>query len=199
MKLDSLYERLSSPARRALQALGLAKVEDLSRYSREAISGLHGVGPSAMEAIEAEMASARVGFLEEGGEAGAPARPGNSLIDDYIRQFPPETQSRLNEIRAAIRSAAPEATEKIAYQMPTFFLEGNLVHFAGYKNHIGFYPTPSGIAEFKEELDSYKNAKGSVQFPLDRPLPINLIKRIVKYRLEEKAKKAALAKKKRRT
>ena len=114
-----------------------------------------------------------------------------SLIDEYIKQFPESTQAKLREIRAAIRSVAPEATEKIAYGMPTFYLRGNLVHFAGYKNHIGFYPTPSGIAGFKEELDVYKNAKGSVQFPLDSPLPIDLIKRIVKYRVDEMGNKSA--------
>ena len=119
-----------------------------------------------------------------------------SPIDEYILRFPESTQARLREIRAAIRSIAPEATEKIAYGMPTFYLNGNLVHFAGYKKHIGFYPTPSGIAGFKEELDAYKNAKGSVQFPLDKPLPIDLIKRIVKYRVEETIKRSSKAKKK---
>lgn len=106
-------------------------------------------------------------------------------IDEYIADFPPETQTLLTEIRGIIARAAPEATEKISYAMPTFYLKGNLVHFAGYKNHIGFYPAPSGITAFQEELSVYKNSKGAVQFPLDRPLPKDLISRIVKFRAEE--------------
>lgn len=100
----------------------------------------------------------------------------------YIATFPPEIQRLLQDVRATIRSAAPEAKEKISYQMPTFDLHGNLVHFAAFKNHIGFYPGADGIAAFKDELSAYKGAKGSVQFPLDRPLPLELIGRITVYR-----------------
>ncbi len=110
-------------------------------------------------------------------------------IDEYISKFPPETQEILSEIRKVIKEAAPEATEKISYQMPTFYLYGNLVHFAAYKGHIGFYPAPSGIEAFKEELSVYKGAKGSVQFPLDKPMPYTLISRIVKFRVIENVKK----------
>jgi uncharacterized protein YdhG (YjbR/CyaY superfamily) len=110
-------------------------------------------------------------------------------IDEYIRQFPNEVQTILNEIRKVIKKAAPEAEEKISYQMPTFVLYGNLVHFAAYKNHIGFYPTPSGIEEFKEQLSGYKGAKGSVQFPIDKPIPYDLISAIVKYRVIENMSK----------
>ena len=92
-------------------------------------------------------------------------------------------------MRAAIASAAPDAAEKISYQMPTFVLEGNLVHFAAFKNHIGFYPTPSGITEFSEKLKPYKCSKGAIQFPLDMPLPIELIEQIVKFRVEENLRK----------
>ncbi len=106
-------------------------------------------------------------------------------IDDYILQFEGETQKTLQDIRKCIKEAAPEATEKISYQMPTFVLQGNLVHFAAYARHIGFYPSPSGIEAFKEELSIYKWAKGSVQFPIDKPIPFNLIRRIVKFRAEE--------------
>lgn len=106
-------------------------------------------------------------------------------IDEYIEQFPADIQIVLQEIRSVIKEAAPEATEKISYQMPTFFLQGNLVHFAAYKNHIGFYPVPSGIEKFKEELSQFKGAKGSVQFPLDKPMPMDLIRRIVLFRVEE--------------
>ncbi len=106
-------------------------------------------------------------------------------IDGYIEQFPAEIQMILQKIRSVIKEAAPEATEKISYQMPTFFLKGNLVHFAAFKTHIGFYPVPSGIDKFKDELSQYKGGKGSVQFPLDKPMPLDLIKRIVLFRVEE--------------
>lgn len=110
-------------------------------------------------------------------------------IDEYISSFPEHIQEKLTELREAIREEAPEAQEKISYQMPTFYLNGNLVHFAAYSKHIGFYPTPSGIEAFKSELSKYKSAKGSVQFPMEEPLPIELIKKIVKFRVEESLKK----------
>lgn len=106
-------------------------------------------------------------------------------IDEYIKIFPKEVQSILQELRKVIQEEAPEASEKISYQIPTFYLNGNLVHFAAYKNHIGFYPGASGIAKFKKEIDKYKNAKGSVQFPIDQPLPFDLVRKIVKFRVGE--------------
>jgi uncharacterized protein YdhG (YjbR/CyaY superfamily) len=106
-------------------------------------------------------------------------------IDEYIDTFPEHVQRILNELRQTIREAAPEADETINYQMPTFALNGNLVHFAAFQNHIGFYPTPTGIEAFKQELSRYKGAKGSVQFPIDEPLPLPLIRRIVEYRVKE--------------
>lgn len=111
-------------------------------------------------------------------------------IDDYISKFPPEIQEILSTIRKVIKEAAPDAEEKISYQMPTFALHGNLVHFAAFKNHVGFYPTPNGIDAFKEELSVYKGAKGSIQFPLNQPMPYELISKIVKYRVAENIKKA---------
>jgi len=108
-----------------------------------------------------------------------------SSIEEYVALFPPNVQAILREIRRVIKEAAPEAEEKISYRMPTFYLNGNLVHFAAHTNHIGFYPTPSGIEAFKDELSSYKWAKGSVQFPLDRPMPFDVIKRIVEFRVKE--------------
>ncbi|KGE19373.1 iron chaperone [Paenibacillus wynnii] len=110
-------------------------------------------------------------------------------IDEYIAQFSVEVQEILNTLRGVIQETAPDAKEKISYQMPTFDLHGNLVHFAAYKNHIGFYPAPSGITAFKEELSGYKGAKGSVQFPLDKPLPYELIREIVKFRVAENRNK----------
>jgi len=113
-------------------------------------------------------------------------------IDEYVAGFPPETQKALEELRALIKASASGATEKISYAMPTFDLNGHhLVHFAGYAKHVGFYPVPSGVEAFKEELKPYKTGKGSVQFPLDRPLPADLIRRIVEFRVEENARKAS--------
>jgi len=111
-------------------------------------------------------------------------------IDEYIMQFPPEVQQILQKLRKVIKESAPDARETISYQMPTFVLHGNLVHFAAYKNHIGFYPTPSGIEAFKDKLSEYKGAKGSVQFPIEKPLPYELIAEIVKFRVVENTKKA---------
>lgn len=113
-----------------------------------------------------------------------------TTIDEYIAQFPPEVQENLQQLRSVIQEAAPEATEKISYQMPAFYLKGSLVYFAAFKHHIGFYPAPRGIEAFKEELSQYKGAKGSVQFPLNKPLPLDLISRIVKFRVAENMKKA---------
>jgi len=115
-----------------------------------------------------------------------------SSIDEYIATFPKEIQMKLEVVRATIKAAAPEAVEKISYQMPTFFLYGNLVHFAAFKNHIGLYPAPSGIEAFKHELSQYEGSKGAVRFPLDRPLPLELISKIVKYRVAENLKKAEI-------
>ena len=106
-------------------------------------------------------------------------------IIDYILQFPADVQQKLNELRAAILEIVPNATEKIAYGIPTFYVKGNLVHFAAYKSHIGFYPGASGIDAFRAELTQYKLSRGTVQFPLDQPLPMELIRRIVQYRLAE--------------
>ena len=110
-------------------------------------------------------------------------------IDEYISSFPEHIQEKLKEIREAIREQAPQAQEKISYRMPTFYLNGNLVHFAAHSRHIGFYPTPTGIDFFKDELAKYKSSKGAVQFSMDEPLPIGLIKKIVKFRVEENLNK----------
>jgi uncharacterized protein YdhG (YjbR/CyaY superfamily) len=111
-------------------------------------------------------------------------------IDEYIAGFPQEIQKILQELRATIRKAAPGAAETISYQMPTFTLKGNLVHFAAYKNHIGFYPVPSGIEAFRTELARYHQGRGSVQFPIGEPLPFDLIAQIVKFRVLENLEKA---------
>jgi uncharacterized protein YdhG (YjbR/CyaY superfamily) len=113
-----------------------------------------------------------------------------TTIDEYIATFPADVQAILQKVRATIRKSAPGAEEAIAYQMPAFKFNGNLVYFAAFKNHIGFYPIPTGIEKFKKELSVYKQGRGSVQFPLDKPIPYDLISRIVKFRVKENLEKA---------
>jgi uncharacterized protein YdhG (YjbR/CyaY superfamily) len=116
---------------------------------------------------------------------------GFQSIDEYIAIFPAEIQAILEELRAAIRAAAPDAEERISYQMPAFALHGNLVYFAAAKNHIGFYPTSSGIAAFQQELSAYEGSKGAVRFPIGQPLPLDLIRRMVEFRVAENLNRAA--------
>ena len=106
-------------------------------------------------------------------------------IDAYIMQFPADIQATLRQLRETIHTAAPDATEKISYGIPTFYLHGNLVHFAAYRSHIGFYPASSGITAFAQELSAYKTSRGTVQFPLGQPLPLELIQKIVAFRVTE--------------
>ncbi len=120
-------------------------------------------------------------------------------IDEYIAAFPKDVRDRLQQIRRTIRKAAPDAEEAIKYRMPTFTLNGNLVHFAAYKNHIGFYPAPRGIEKFRKELSAYEGAKGSVRFPLDQAVPYALIGRIVKFRVQNQLKKVKATKGKKRS
>ncbi len=117
-------------------------------------------------------------------------------IDQYISEAPQEIQQKLRELRTVIKAEAPEAEERIAYGMPTFSQEGNLVHFAAFKNHIGFFPAPSGIENFKDELAKYKTSKGTVQFPLEEDIPMDLVREIVRFRLKENLSKAAAKRKK---
>ena len=123
---------------------------------------------------------------------------GFTSIDEYIATFPEEIQKILEELRVTIKASAPDAQEKISYRMPTFALKGNLVHFAAHKNHIGFYPTPSGIQAFKHELSIYEGAKGSIKFPIEKPLPLALISKIVKFRVAENLKNAEIKSSKRK-
>lgn len=118
-------------------------------------------------------------------------------IDEYIAGFPNEVQKILEKIRATIKKAAPDAEEAIKYGIPTFILQGNLVHFAAYKNHVGFYPAPKGIEKFKKELSRYEGGKGTVQFPLDKPIPFELISRIVKFRVKDNLERSKAKGKKR--
>ena len=115
-------------------------------------------------------------------------------IDEYIAGFPPKVQKLLKQLRRTIRKAAPEAEEKISYQMPAYAFHGALVYFAGYEHHIGLYPVPRASAEFREELAAYEGGKGTARFPLDEPLPLDLITRIVQYRVKENLERAAAKK-----
>jgi uncharacterized protein YdhG (YjbR/CyaY superfamily) len=119
------------------------------------------------------------------------SQAGAQTIDEYIAGFPAEVQAILEQIRRTIREAAPGAEETVKYGIPTFTLKGNLVHFGAFKKHIGFYPTPSGIEQFKEALAPYEGAKGTVQFPLDQPIPYDLIREIVQFRVAENLARAA--------
>lgn len=112
-----------------------------------------------------------------------------TTIDQYIADFPPDVQEILQQVRHTIHEAAPDATEDIKYAMPTFVLNGNLVHFAAFKSHIGFYPTPQGIEEFDKALSAYKQGKGSVQFPIDEPMPLTLIRQMVEFRAKKNLEK----------
>ena len=119
-------------------------------------------------------------------------------IDEYIAGFPPDVQKQLKKLRTTIKKAAPQAQEAIKYRMPTFTLHGNLIHFAAFKHHIGLYPAPTAIAKFKKELSPYAGAKGSARFPLDQPIPFDLVGRIVKFRVQSDLRRAAAKKKKQR-
>src|SRR5438477_8012896 len=112
-------------------------------------------------------------------------------IDEYIATFPPDIQALLEAVRATIKASAPGAEERISYQMPAFALNGNLVYFGALKNHIGFYPTSSAIEAFEDELSMYEHTKGSVKFPVSQPLPLELISKIVRFRVSENLNKAA--------
>lgn len=119
-----------------------------------------------------------------------------TTIDEFISQFPPEVQSILQKLRALIHETAPEATEAISYGIPTFKFHGNLVHFSAYKNHIGFYPTSSGVSAFMDRLAGYELSKGTIQFPIDQPLPFDLIREIVAFRVKENLQRVSARKKK---
>lgn len=112
-----------------------------------------------------------------------------NTIDGYIASFPEEIQKILQLVRTTIKAAAPDAREKISYAIPTFELNGNLVHFAAFKNHIGFYPAPTGMVAFQKEFSAYKTGKGSIQFPIDQPMPLGLISKIVQFRVIENLQK----------
>ena len=125
-------------------------------------------------------------------------KAGLNSIGEYIAAFPKEIRRILEDVRATIKASAPDAEERISYQIPTFTLKGNLVHFAAYKKHVGFYPTSSGIRAFRRELSTYDTAKGTIRFPIDKPLPLKLIGKIVKFRVAENLKNAEIRSRRRK-
>lgn len=170
------FERLAAPAQRALARIDVHSLDDISRHTYSQIAGLHGIGKNALRVIQEEMASRGVVFRDE--EA-------SQEIDTYIAAFDVSVQARLAEMRQIIRARIPKAQERMAYGIPTYSYGENVVHFAGFKNHIGFFPTASGITPFVEELKGFSISKGGIQFPLDRELPRALIEKIVDFRMRE--------------
>lgn len=164
---------LAAPALRALAGNGIESIGDFAARTRFEIESMHGIGENALAAIDTAMRERGIDFADEG-ECGDVSR--------YIEAFSGIELGWLREIRAAIRETIPKAREKMAYGMPTYYYAENLVHFAGFKNHVGFYPTPEGMDLFKEGLRNYQSSKGAIQFPLDRDLPLDLIREMTEFR-----------------
>lgn len=175
---SSFLSAVSAPARRALEQKGIDCIEKLANYSEQDILSLHGMGPASIPILKAALKAKNLSFKNE--------HMSQDDVAEYILQFPQEVQTRLNQLRSCIKANATEAVESIAYKMPAYKLfQKPLVYFAGYKNHIGLYATPSGHEKFKLELSKYKQGKGSVQFPLTDELPIKLIGEIVRFKVKE--------------
>lgn len=179
---ESFLSVLAAPAGRALENKGITSLKELSNFSEEEILNLHGMGASSIPKLRSALKASSLSFRKAGKAPVAKAKN----IDEYILNFPKDTQKALEQIRTTIKKAAPGAEEIISYAIPAFKFEGHyLVYFAGYKNHIGLYPAPRGSEAFKEELSLYKGGKGTVQFPLNKSMPLDLITRIVKFRIKE--------------
>jgi|GEM_PF-1175756 len=176
MQSTDFGSNLASPAQRALTEAGILRLEDLGKLTRYQLQNLHGIGKSALETLETEMRIRRILFKQEAE---------NPELGQYIDQFASPAREFLYALRQQLRSLLPLAVEKMAYGMPTYYYKENIVHFAGFKAHIGFYPTPSGTERFQKALQVYKCSKGAIQFPLDKALPHTLIEEIVRYRMRE--------------
>jgi uncharacterized protein YdhG (YjbR/CyaY superfamily) len=176
MLISFIQPKISAPVIRALDGKNIKYIEDFKNFTRQEIAELHGIGKNALEIIEKEMFQNGISFKEE---------IDNPNVDEYIQQFVGGIRKKLEQIRLLIRKTIPYAQEKMAYGIPTYYYKENVVHFAGFKQHIGFYPTPDGTELFKVEISKYKSSKGAIQFDLDKPLPEELIKRIVEFRYKE--------------
>ncbi len=174
--MDNLIGSLSAPAQRALAEVNIQQVEDFGKSTRYEIEVLHGVGKKVMDQIESRMAELGIKFKAE---------DESPEVDAYIGSFSGLAHQRLLEIRWVIRGVIPQARERIAYAMPTYYYRENVVHFAGFKKHIGFFPTPSGIGAFESETKKFVCSKGGIQFPLETEIPRTLVESIVEYRMRE--------------
>lgn len=185
---DNFLSLLGAPARRALEREGITTLEQLTKYSEKEIINFHGMGKSTIPKLHKLLTDKEHLFKLD------PSLILDNDMNDigrYIQQFPNDVQEILQNIRKFVKKNAPEAEELFTYGMPAYKTNKKpLVYFAAYKNHIGFYATPSGHNEFQDELSKYKQGKGSVQFPLDQPIPYKLIERIVKFRVTENNEKA---------
>ena len=189
---NNFFSLLAAPARRALDSKGIKTIQQLAKFSEAEILALHGIGKSAIPILRSALDEQSLSFKNNQNYIMTKLTDTN----EYIAGFPKETRERLEEVRATIKNAAPGSEETISYGIPAFKLHNlYLIYFAGYKNHIGLYPAPVNNEIFKKELSGYKTGKGSVQFPLDKPTPLKLVTKIVKFRAKEneeksKAKKA---------
>ncbi len=188
MNIEILLEKLSNPAKRAILSLNIKKIENLSKFTSEQISNLHGLGPTGILVIEKEMKTLGVKYKP------AKTKMDSSLkfktVDEYIKSFPLEIRKILTDMRNTVKKSAGAAKEKISYNMPALELNGSLVYYAAFKKHIGFYHVSNATQIFADELAAYKFSKGAIQFPFDKPLPKGLISKIVKLRVKENLDKS---------
>ncbi len=190
---------IAQPALRALVKAGLTDLHELAKVTEDELAGMHGMGPKAIKALRAGLVAQGLDLKKpEAGKVEVKKSVPAGSIDDYIRQCPDNVQAILERVRATIRKAAPEAQEVISYQMPAFKLHGILVYFAAWKQHIGLYPPISGNEALKKAVAKYAGPKGNLQFPLDKPIPYQLIERIVKLRVKQNKERLASKKAKKR-
>ena len=167
-------------------SMAIWAVFKMNGWVEEAVSKKQDDKKQKSKEIKGKAASdKKVTTKQKTGNSKHPTANGKEMVNKYIGGFPAVTQVLLEKMRSTIKKAAPDAEETIGYGIPTFKLNGNLVHYAGYDHHIGFYPGAGGIANFQEEISKYKNAKGSVQFPIDKPLPLALVTKITKFRVKQ--------------
>jgi uncharacterized protein YdhG (YjbR/CyaY superfamily) len=189
MTIKVLYAKLPPHVVQALKLLKLNQIEDLSGYSKESISCLHGIGSNAIKIIEKEMSDSGVSFSVIADKKRTAMCDDINLIDSYIELYPGEIQQKLREIRLVIKNIAPLATEKLSYNYPTFYYLGNLVQFSGSEHFIGFNPLSDGLYQFRDEISKFNTTKGFIRFPTGEPLPRKLIESIVLFRIAENEKK----------
>lgn len=172
---------LAAPARRALENAGIHTLKQLANYSETGLLQLHGMGKSSLPILRKALKEAGYNFRKSTQSIKSMAPDTNKAVDSYISRFPKKAQLAMNQLRETVRAMVPDAVETIKYGMPAYVLKKNLVFFAGYKNHIGFYPAPVKEPLFEKALSAYKTGRGSIQFPLDKPMPLALVKKIVNY------------------